>query len=575
MAQVVLLPDRVVPGVAHEHRHLAGAERVLGAEHDRDAEPAEAVVVIRPDRVGPPASRPAGQRVRLEAELARRPRCTRSPGLAAQLPAPVERLGGRADRHAGQAATSATSRLGTRLASASSGVDVIGLPPPRTEQPLAYVSDGNRENLVPWTWARIRAYSAGPVACRTCRRGSKSASQHEPDRAFTEPGRRRQPRVAPAALDRARCARPGRAGPGRTRRQRAVRGCGPWPLDDAGDSIRAGQLGARQRGQRRDVRRPARHAPRRVERGNLTTCGPRSGTSPDGELPRPGLHGLRRLQEARGRRLGAARREPVRRAAASSQPRSPRSLAAAQQPDGYLTPTSRSAAASGTASWPGATRCTAPGTCSRPPSRRTRGTGDAAAARRRRRAWPTTWCATFGAAGEQDLDGHPVIETALVELYRETGSRAYLDLARALRRPARPGPDRGLRHGPPLLLTTTCRCARRPRSRGTRSARCTSARVPPTCRRDRRRRAAGRAARRSLATWWPTKTYLTGGIGSRATTRPSATPTSCPRTAPTPRPAPPSAASSGPGGCCSPPATRVRRRHGTRALQRLPRRRRH
>ena len=32
-----------------------------------------------------------------------------------------------------------------------------------------------------------------------------------------------------------------------------------------------------------------------------------------------------------------------------------------------------------------------------------------------------------GSAG--DVDGHPVIETALVELYRETGERAYLDLA--------------------------------------------------------------------------------------------------------------------------------------------------
>src|ERR1700759_1373465 len=37
--------------------------------------------------------------------------------------------------------------------------------------------------------------------------------------------------------------------------------------------------------------------------------------------------------------------------------------------------------------------------------------------------------ATF-AGQEKGLDGHPEIETALAELYRETGQRAYLDLAR-------------------------------------------------------------------------------------------------------------------------------------------------
>ncbi len=36
--------------------------------------------------------------------------------------------------------------------------------------------------------------------------------------------------------------------------------------------------------------------------------------------------------------------------------------------------------------------------------------------------------ATFG-GGEAGLDGHPVIETALAELYRATGQRSYLDLA--------------------------------------------------------------------------------------------------------------------------------------------------
>ncbi|PZF58353.1 glycoside hydrolase family 127 protein [Curtobacterium sp. MCSS17_008] len=39
--------------------------------------------------------------------------------------------------------------------------------------------------------------------------------------------------------------------------------------------------------------------------------------------------------------------------------------------------------------------------------------------------------ATFGPGDDhvQDVDGHPVVEMGLVELYRETGNRAYLDLA--------------------------------------------------------------------------------------------------------------------------------------------------
>jgi DUF1680 family protein len=37
---------------------------------------------------------------------------------------------------------------------------------------------------------------------------------------------------------------------------------------------------------------------------------------------------------------------------------------------------------------------------------------------------------TFGADLRQDVDGHPVVEMALVELYRETGDQRYLDLAK-------------------------------------------------------------------------------------------------------------------------------------------------
>ena len=38
--------------------------------------------------------------------------------------------------------------------------------------------------------------------------------------------------------------------------------------------------------------------------------------------------------------------------------------------------------------------------------------------------------ATFGPGKVEEVDGHPVVEMGLVELYRETGTQAYLDLAR-------------------------------------------------------------------------------------------------------------------------------------------------
>jgi DUF1680 family protein len=51
----------------------------------------------------------------------------------------------------------------------------------------------------------------------------------------------------------------------------------------------------------------------------------------------------------------------------------------------------------------------------------------------------------FGADGDEVIDGHPEVETALVELYRLTGHRPYLDLARRfldLRGHGRLGPGR-------------------------------------------------------------------------------------------------------------------------------------
>src|SRR5262249_52403373 len=95
---IVLLADRVTPAIAQQDRHLALAERVLGAQHDRDGEPPETVGGDQPDRVASPGEQPTGQRARPEAELFRRGEHP-VPGLRPQLAAPVQGLGDRADRH--------------------------------------------------------------------------------------------------------------------------------------------------------------------------------------------------------------------------------------------------------------------------------------------------------------------------------------------------------------------------------------------------------------------------------------------------------------------------------------------
>ena len=68
-AHVVLLAQRVVAPVAQQRRHLARAERVLDAEHDREREAAEGVGGQDADGVGAALEEAAGERVGLEAEL--------------------------------------------------------------------------------------------------------------------------------------------------------------------------------------------------------------------------------------------------------------------------------------------------------------------------------------------------------------------------------------------------------------------------------------------------------------------------------------------------------------------------
>ena len=67
--EIVLLADAVIAAVAQEDRDAARAERVLGALHDRDAEPAETVGRDQPDGETAPGQQAAGQGIGLVTEL--------------------------------------------------------------------------------------------------------------------------------------------------------------------------------------------------------------------------------------------------------------------------------------------------------------------------------------------------------------------------------------------------------------------------------------------------------------------------------------------------------------------------
>ena len=110
--------------------------------------------------------------------------------------------------------------------------------------------------------------------------------------------------------------------------------------------------------------------------------------------------------------------------------------------------------------------------------------------------------------------GHPEIETALVELYREGGEWSYLETAQFFveRRghgTARSGPLRG-----PLLAGPPARSGRQRRLRATGSVSSTcwpgSSTSTPSP-------ATSRCWRPRSGSWWEmvaTKTYLTGGVGA-------------------------------------------------------------
>ena len=160
----------------------------------------------------------------------------------------------------------------------------------------------------------------------------------------------------------------------------------------------------------------------------------------------------------------------------------------------------------------------------------------------------------FGASGEEAIDGHPEIETALVELYRLTNEAAYLQLAtrfvelrgRGLLGPDRFGANYFQDHAP-------VREATEPTGHAVRQL-YLAAGVTDVYLEGADDDAAGRDGGAVGRTSWPPRPTSPARTGRATATRPSATRTSCRPTARMPRRAPRSRASSGTGGCCWPRA---------------------
>jgi hypothetical protein len=100
-AQLVLLPDRVTTGVAHEDVDLARTESVFGAHENWDHEPALEVAREHADRAGPAGKEPACHRVGAEREPVGRLDDALSGGRS-DLIAAVQGLRGGRDGHSGK-----------------------------------------------------------------------------------------------------------------------------------------------------------------------------------------------------------------------------------------------------------------------------------------------------------------------------------------------------------------------------------------------------------------------------------------------------------------------------------------
>ena len=143
-----------------------------------------------------------------------------------------------------------------------------------------------------------------------------------------------------------------------------------------------------------------------------------------------------------------------------------------------------------------------------------------------------------GPGGRDGIDGHPEIEMALVELFRVTGERRYLELATPFI--DRRGQGCSAMAGSGAATgRTTCRSATRRRWPATPSASCTSTAARSTSRSRLGDDALLDAVHRRWRDMVATRTYLTGGARQPPqATRRSATRSSCRRTGPTRRRAP-------------------------------------
>ena len=175
----------------------------------------------------------------------------------------------------------------------------------------------------------------------------------------------------------------------------------------------------------------------------------------------------------------------------------------------------------------------------------------------------------FGPAGREGLDGHPGIEMALVELTRVTGERRYLALAarmldlrgRGLLGQGRFGAAYWQDHAPVRDAPTVA-------GHAVRQLYLDCGAVDVAVELDDHALLA--AVRHRWDDLVRTRTYLTGGMGSRHRDESFGDPYELRPTGPMPRPAPRSPASCWPGGCSWPRASRATPTPSSGPLQRRP-----
>jgi DUF1680 family protein len=122
--------------------------------------------------------------------------------------------------------------------------------------------------------------------------------------------------------------------------------------------------------------------------------------------------------------------------------------------------------------------------------------------------------ATFGDGRTVDIDGHPVIEMALVELYRETGTAAYLELAKWFVEARGHGIIENHGHSPTYFSDRVpVREATTVEGHSVRAVYLAAGAADVALETDDAELLE--ALRRQFDHMWSTKTYVTGGLGAR------------------------------------------------------------